>query len=110
MVNEISYADMQQAIDNSAKTGKPIVIDFWAPWCGPCRVLSPIVDEVSEKMSDMMMFAKINIEENGEAALEYGVMSIPTLIVFENGKEVHRIVGSLSEIALVDELADCIVW
>lgn len=104
MVKEISYDEIGTEIENSAKLGRPLVIDFWAPWCGPCRALSPIVDEVSEEMGDKVTFAKIDVEENGEAALDYSVMSIPTLIVFKDGKEAHRIVGSLPKHSLIEEL------
>lgn len=104
MVEEIGYAGLAEAIARTKKTGKPLVIDFWAPWCGPCRVLAPIVGEVSDELRGKVDFAKIDVEENGEAALEYGVMSIPTLIVFKDGHEVNRIVGSLSKDSLLLEL------
>lgn len=104
MVEEIGYTGLADAIARTKETGKPLVIDFWAPWCGPCRVLAPIVGEVSDELSGKIDFAKIDVEENGEAALEYGVMSIPTLIVFKDGKEVNRIVGSLSKNSLLLEL------
>ena len=104
MVEEIGYTGLVDAIARTGETGKPLVIDFWAPWCGPCRALAPIVGEVSDELRGKVDFAKIDVEENGEAALEYGVMSIPTLIVFKDGKEVHRIVGSLSKSSLLLEL------
>lgn len=104
MVEEIGYTGLADAIARTKETGKPLVIDFWAPWCGPCRVLAPIVSEVSDELSGKIDFAKIDVEENGEAALEYGVMSIPTLIVFKDGREVNRIVGSLSKGSLLLEL------
>lgn len=104
MVEEIGYTGLADAIARTKETGKPLVIDFWAPWCGPCRVLSPIVGEVSDELRGKVDFAKIDVEENGEAALEYGVMSIPTLIVFKDGHEVNRIVGSLSKGSLMLEL------
>lgn len=104
MVEEIGYAGLSEAIAKTRETGKPLVIDFWAPWCGPCRALAPIVGEVSDELRGKIDFAKIDVEENGEAALEYGVMSIPTLIVFKDGHEVNRIVGSLSKDSLLLEL------
>ena len=69
-----------------------VLVDFWAPWCMPCKMLSPIVDEVSEEVTNTKI-AKINVDEQENLALRFGVMSIPTLIVFENGKEVSRSVG-----------------
>lgn len=104
MVEEIGYTGLADAIARTKETGKPLVIDFWAPWCGPCRALAPIVGEVSDELRGKIDFAKIDVEENGEAALEYGVMSIPMLIVFKDGKEVNRIVGSLSKGSLMLEL------
>ena len=104
MIEEIGYTELADAIARTKETGKPLVIDFWAPWCGPCRVLAPIVSEVSDELRGKIDFAKIDVEENGEAALEYGVMSIPTLIVFKDGHEVNRIVGSLPKDSLMLEL------
>lgn len=104
MVEEIGYTGLTDAIARTKETGKPLVIDFWAPWCGPCRALAPIVGEVSDELRGKVDFAKIDVEENGEAALEYGVMSIPTFIVFKDGKEANRIVGSLSKNSLLLEL------
>lgn len=104
MVEEIGYTGLADAIARTRETGKPLVIDFWAPWCGPCRALAPIVGEVSDELRGKVNFAKIDVEENGEAALEYGVMSIPTLIVVKDGREVNRIVGSLPKKSLLLEL------
>jgi len=72
---------------------KKVLVDFWAPWCGPCRMVSPIVDEIAEENSAIMV-AKVNIDEQPQLASEYGVMSIPTLIVFENGEVANKAVGA----------------
>ena len=72
---------------------KPVLLDFWATWCGPCRMLSPIVDEVAEERSDIKV-GKVNVDEQPELAGQFDVMSIPTLLVFENGKLVNRAVGA----------------
>ena len=72
---------------------KPVLLDFWATWCGPCRMLSPIVDEVAEERGDIKV-GKVNVDEQPELAGQFDVMSIPTLLVFENGKLVNRAVGA----------------
>ena len=75
------------------RSAQPVLLDFWASWCGPCRMLSPIVDEVAEERSDIKV-GKVNVDEQPELAGQFDVMSIPTLLVFENGKLVNRAVGA----------------
>lgn len=75
------------------KSEKEVLIDFWASWCGPCRMMSPVIDEIAEEMGDSIKVGKINIDEEKELAIKYDVMSIPTFIVFKNGNEVGRSVG-----------------
>ncbi|NHW44533.1 MAG: thioredoxin [Candidatus Verstraetearchaeota archaeon] len=76
---------------------RPILVDFWAEWCGPCRMLAPIFEKLSEKYSDKVVFAKVNVDECPDLAEEYGVMAVPTLILFANGIEVERIIGLVPE-------------
>ena len=73
----------------------PVVVDFWAVWCGPCRMVSPIVDELATEYEGKVGFAKLNVDENPEVSMKYGIRSIPTLLVFKDGKPVDQIVGAL---------------
>ena len=82
----------------------PVVVDFWAPWCGPCRMVAPELEKVAATLGEKVRVVKVNVDENGQLAGGYSVMSIPTLIVFHGGKEVARQVGFLPADALVKYL------
>ena len=82
---------------------KPVLLDFWASWCGPCRMLSPVVDEVAEERTDVKV-GKVNVDEQPELAGQFGVMSIPTLLVFEQGKLVRQAVGARPKASVLDLL------
>lgn len=85
---------------------KPVLVDFWASWCGPCRALSPVVEEISDELADKLAVYKCNVEEEQDLAIKFQVMSIPTLILFKGGKAVHTMVGSAPKGRLLKELEE----
>ena len=90
---DITTADFDQEV---AQSTLPVLIDFWAPWCGPCRAMSPTVDKVAEELSDKLKVVKMNTQDHPEKAAELGIMSIPCFIIFKGGEEVERLVGGRS--------------
>jgi thioredoxin 1 len=88
------------------KSGKTVVVDFWATWCGPCRMVAPVLDEIAGENKDKLTVAKLDIDANPETARNFQVMSIPTMIVFQDGKPVKQIVGAKPKAALLSDLAD----
>ncbi len=79
-----------------------VVVDCWAPWCGPCRMIAPVIEKLAKDLKGKVVFAKLNVDENPKIAMRYRIMSIPTLLLFKNGKLVDRIVGALPEDMLKD--------
>ena len=95
-VQQVGDADF----DNVLNGGKPVFVDFWAPWCGPCRIIGPIVEELAPSYEGKAVIAKLNVDDNPVVAQRFGVTSIPTLMMFKNGKLVDRMVGAAPKGAL----------
>ena len=90
--------------DDLLQDGKLVIVDFWATWCGPCRMLSPLLDEVEEEMADKISVVKVNVDDADEIAMRYRIMNIPTLLFFKNGQLVDKTVGAMPKNVLVDKI------
>ncbi len=88
------------------KSDKPVLVDFWATWCGPCKMVAPVLEEIAEEHGDKLTIAKLDIDQNPSVARDYQVMSVPTLLVFSGGEPVKQIVGAKPKAALLSDLAD----
>ncbi len=96
-VMEVSDGSFQDEVLNA---DKPVLVDFWAPWCGPCRMVAPVVEELSEEMDGKVKFTKLNVDDNQATAAQYGIMAIPSLLIFKGGEVAQQHVGALSKSAL----------
>lgn len=100
-VIELTEETFEQTIKEATT---PIVVDFWAEWCGPCKTIAPILDEIASEHAEKITVAKLNIDEHGPLALKYQVQSIPTMLLFKDGEVADRIVGAKPKDKLVEEL------
>ena len=101
MALEITYANFQEVVLNS---DKPVLVDFWATWCGPCRTVGPIVDELATELEGRAVVGKVNVDSNSDTPLTYEIRSIPTLLIFKNGEIVDKLVGAVPKSQLLEKL------
>ncbi|MBS0186041.1 MAG: thioredoxin [Proteobacteria bacterium] len=105
MSNAQTITDASFATD-VLKSDLPVVVDFWAPWCGPCRMIAPILDELSDELQGKIKIFKMNVDENASTPSQYGVSSIPTLILFKGGKALSTKIGGVSKAKLLEWVQD----
>jgi thioredoxin 1 len=99
---ELSEMNFEQEV---LKASTPVLVDFWAVWCGPCKMIAPIVDELAVEYEGKLKFGKVDVDNHQQIAMQYGIRSIPTLLIFKDGKVVEQIVGAAPKKSLIDKLS-----
>ena len=102
---QVTDAEFDQQV---VASDKPVVLDFWAPWCGPCRMMEPVLKELADEYEDKIVIGKLNVDDNPATATKFDVLSIPTLLVFSNGEVAKKLVGAMPKKKLVEELSEWI--
>lgn len=100
MALEITDSNIQEYLDG----GKLVVVDFWAPWCGPCKVIAPVIEELANEYADQAVIGKCDVDENADLPAQYGIRNIPTILFFKNGEVVDKHVGAATKSVLTDKI------
>lgn len=101
MVMHVSDSTFEKEV---LRATQPVLVDFYADWCGPCRAIAPIIEEIAAELKEKLKVVKLDVDQNQQTAMQYGVQSIPTLLLFKNGKEVERLIGYMSKSKLLSKL------
>ncbi len=105
MALEFTDANFEELV---IKSEKPVIVDFWAVWCGPCRIVGPVVEEVGQEFADKVVVGKVDVDNNPNTARKYGIRNIPTLLFFKDGEVVDKLVGAVPKQVLVNKLEEII--